>query len=400
MKPVAVTGFKGLNNRLDPVALGLQWQLEAENVLCDSAGYLVRRPGFASFLTDVADANGTDDGRLFVVDTIGTLFEVASDGSTRTRATGFTGAPFQWAQLGYALFALSETTAWCIYPDRVVAWGVPVQDAPTVSTTSSGALEHGTYLAACILVAPDGRQGGCIGYTSIDIDAGKGIIIESPEVAGYATHAYLSTADGKIPYRVGALSAGSITVALQPPEGTALETLHVYPPPLNGLVSAHGNRLCVAVWDSEHDRTVLYWSRPDAPHQFDLETDYQIMAGQPMLLAQADGALLVGTDRSIIAILAGQPPQRLANYGASRDTAVRMDSGQIAFWTDRGVCTFPPFTNLTDAALIPENRTRSTGAVLHYAGGSYYVTAQRGEIRGRSPLAPHEPLIVTTQAGG
>lgn len=400
MKPVAVTGFKGLNNRLDPVALGLQWQLEAENVLCDSAGYLVRRPGFASFLTDVVDANGTDDGRLFVVDTSGTLFEVASDGSTRTRATGFTGAPFQWAQLGYALFALSETTAWCIYPDRVVAWGVPVQDAPTVSTTSSGALEHGTYLAACILVAPDGRQGGCIGYTSIDIDAGKGIIIESPEVAGYATHAYLSTADGKIPYRVGALSAGSITVALQPPEGTALETLHVYPPPLNGLVSAHGNRLCVAVWDSEHDRTVLYWSRPDAPHQFDLETDYQIMAGQPMLLAQADGALLVGTDRSIIAILAGQPPQRLANYGASRDTAVRMDSGQIAFWTDRGVCTFPPFTNLTDAALIPENRIRSTGAVLHYAGDSYYVTAQRGEIRGRSPLAPHEPLIVTTQSGG
>ncbi len=393
-QPVKITAFKGLNNRIDPTRLGPEWQLEAKNTLCDDAGYQVLRPGSAEFATLIADMHGTQDGRLYTVSTTGVLSEVKADGTAIQRATGFTGAPFQWAELGYAVFALSETTAWCIYPDRVVAWGIPVLDAPTVSLTS-GAMEHGTYLAACILVAPDGRQGGCIGSVSIDVEAGKGIIIESNEVVGYATYAYLSSPDGKLLYRVGALTAGTITITTQPDEGLELETWHQYPPPLNGLVSSHGNRLCVAVWEPQHDRTVLYWSMPDAPHCFMLETGYQLVAGKPTLLAESGGALVIGTDRTITAILAGQPPQRLANYGARQDTAVRMDSGQIAFWTDRGVCTFPPFTNLTDAALIPENREFSSGALLHHAGSSYFVVAMRGDLYQRTPLAPYDPLTLT-----
>lgn len=398
MKPVSVSGFKGLNNRLDPTALGLEWQLEASNALCDDASYLVQRPGSATYLSNVADIHGTDDGRLFVVDTSDTLFEVASDGTTRTRATGFSGAPFQWAELGYALFALSEATAWCIYPDRVVAWGVPTQEAPVVSLTV-GALNVGTYLVACILRAPDGRMGGCSGVAKVTISLGQGITITTPEVVGYQTLAYLSPPDGDLLYYAGVLSAGALTLTTNPVEGPRLDALLHYPPPLNGLVSAHGNRLCVAVWESEHDRGVLYWSKPDAPHLFELETDYQLVAGKPLLLTSVGGTLLVGTDRVIQAYPVGAPRQQLADYGALPDTAQRLDSGQVLFWTDRGLCRFPPFENLTEAVLIPDNRSLTTGALLQHAGSTYYVTAQRGAIRGRAPLAPYTPLAVSVKTG-
>lgn len=394
----SVSGFKGLNNRLDPTALGLEWQLEANNALCDDASYLVQRPGFAAFLSDVADIHGTDDGRLFIVDTSDTLAEVASDGTLRTRATGFAGAPFQWAELGYALFALSETSAWCIYPDRVVTWGIPTLDAPTVSSTAGG-LEAGTYLAACILRAPDGRLGGSSGVTEITVTSGQGVVIDLPEVAGYQTLAYLSPPDGDLLYYAGVLAAGSITLSVNPIEGPRLDALHRYPPPLNGLVSAHGNRLCVAVWEPEYDRGVLYWSKPDAPHLFELETDYQLVAGRPLLLTSVGDTLLVGTDQLIQAYPTGAPRQVLAGYGASPDTAQRLDSGQVLFWTDRGLCRFPPFENLTEAALIPDNRSLTTGALLQHAGSTYYVTAQRGTSRGRAPLTPYTPLAVAVKTG-
>ncbi|MBK8184707.1 MAG: hypothetical protein IPK63_18270 [Candidatus Competibacteraceae bacterium] len=185
----------------------MEWQIGADNALCDNARYLVQRPGYAEFATGVADAFGTRDGRLFSVSSTGVLYEVAVDGASRARATGFSGAPFQWAELGPAIFAMSETAKWCIYPDRVVPWGVPTADIPTLSATA-GDLEPGTYLVACALFAQDGRMGGTLGVATIELAAGQGLVVTSPEVAGYDTVAYVSPPDGDIVYQAMTLSGG------------------------------------------------------------------------------------------------------------------------------------------------------------------------------------------------
>lgn len=391
-----ISGFKGLNNRLDPTSLGMEWQIEADNVLCDNAKYLVLRPGYAEFATGVADAFGTRDGRLFVVSSADVLSEVAVDGSSRARATGFSGAPFQWAEQGPALFAMSETAAWCIYPDRVVPWGVPTAEAPRLSATA-GDLEPGEYLVACALFAQDGRMGGSLGVASIALTAGQGLVITSPEVAGYSTVAYVSPPDGDIVYQAMTLSGGSGTLTLPPVEGPDLRTFDLYPPPQGSLIAAHGNRMCVAVWEPEHDRSVIYWSKPDRPHLFDIEADLQLVAGRITLLAQAGGALVIGTDRRIAAY--GPPMQQLAEYGALPDTVDWDRDGRLVFGTDRGPCRFPPFENLTEAALAPDTRSYSTGAILHHQGSSYHLTVMRGAIRQRSPLAPYTPLAVVIDTG-
>jgi len=56
--PAAVRGFKGLNNRVDPTALGLEWQIQADNLLCDDAGYLTRRPGLQTLSSGLRDLYG------------------------------------------------------------------------------------------------------------------------------------------------------------------------------------------------------------------------------------------------------------------------------------------------------------------------------------------------------
>jgi hypothetical protein len=389
-----IANFSGINNRVDPTKLGLEWQLIAQNTLCDNAQYHVIRPGYDEFLPDAVDAYGTDDGRLFVVTSIGILLEVSSDGSTRQRLSGFTGAPFQWTELGYAIFAMSESASWIIYPDRVVAWRIPTLDSPAITLTV-GTLSAGTYLSGCILIDSDGRQGGCSGISSIQVADGKGVIITSPEVAGYTTRVYFSNKNGKLLYYAGNLSSGSITITSAPSEGPRLTTQNFYPPPLNSIISAHGSRICVSAWEPEQDRSILYWSKPGFPHLFDFESSYQIIAGKVMLLTQAQGILLIGTDRAIFSYQAENSIQQLSNYGALNDTAQRLDSGQIAFWTDQGLCRFPPFENITNEILAADNRSLSSASILCHDGSDYYIVAMLGDIRKQSPLSPYTPLPVT-----
>ena len=390
----SVVGFKGLNNRNDPTAAGLQWQLQADNALVDNAGYLVRRPGYASFLANVADAFGTKDGRLWIVTTSGSLFEVFSDATYRLRAVGFSGAPFQWTELGYATFAMSETTAWTIYPKRVTSWGIPIVDAPTV-TAIGGSFAAGDYAVACILATADGRLGGCRGTTQIALSAAQGLTVTSTPVAGYTTRVYLSQPDGAQLYWAGTLTAGSLTLTSLPTLSVPLSTQALYPPPQGSVIGAYTNRMVVGVWEPESDRSVLYYSRPDAPHWFALATDYQMVNGKITLLAGVAGGLLIGTDRALWLEAPGTPLQKLANYGVLPGTLAWLDAGQVAFWTTRGLCVYPPFTNLTDAALSPDNRSLASGAVLYHEGSAYYVTAQRGQIRPQVPHDPYVPLPVT-----
>lgn len=129
-----VEAFKGINNRVDPVRLGLEWQLQADNTLCDDAGFLTRRPGQTQLATAAyVDIHGTRDGRLLAVDAANRLVQIDAQGREQLLHTGVTGAPFQWVELGYALFLMSTSARWAVYPDRVLAWGDLCPVAPVDS---------------------------------------------------------------------------------------------------------------------------------------------------------------------------------------------------------------------------------------------------------------------------
>lgn len=119
-----IEGFKGINNRVDPIRLGLEWQLQASNCLCDDAGFLTRRPGQVELVNgDYIDIHGMRDGRLLAINSSNELVQIDMQGNETVLHMGITGAPFQWAELGYAIFLMSASGMWAIYPHSAIVWG-------------------------------------------------------------------------------------------------------------------------------------------------------------------------------------------------------------------------------------------------------------------------------------
>jgi len=308
--PNIVQGFKGLNNRLDPTALGLEWQLTAENVLCDDAGYLVRRPGIEEFLLGFTDVYGTRNGRLLAITTNDVLVEITESGDIIQLHTGVIGGPFQWAELGYAFFLQSKTVSWAIYPHQVIVWGS---------------------------------------------------LCPTPVVNTYPLSDPIS-----------------------------------YPPPVGDVICSRRSQMVVGVWEPERDRSVLYFSRPDFPHEFRLEKDFILVPGRVTMLSSLAQGLVIGTDRAIFVDPIDSPLQRVADYGVPVGSMTYDDLNRVHFWTERGLCRAFPFENITDKALVVQQREQVTAGVFPYQGSTYAVVHQYGKIIPKQLARAYTPYTVST----
>lgn len=307
--PNVVTQFKGINNRIQPTALGLEFQLSAENVLCDNAGYLVRRPGVNPFLSGLKDVYGTRNGRLLAIDTEDQLIEVHESGDVVILATGVTGSPFQWVELGYAFFLQSKTASWVVYPHQVIPWGS---------------------------------------------------LCPPPTAVTY-------------------------------PLGDPIS----YPPPVGEVIGARRSQMMVGVWEPDRDRSVLYFSRPDFPHEFRLERDFMMIPGKITLLATVSRGIIIGTDRAIFIDPIDEAVQRVADYGVLESAGVQNDQDMVYFWTERGLCRSMPFENLTDKNLAVTVRSHVAVGILPYQGSEYAVISQSGGVRPKQLTRPYVPLMIT-----
>lgn len=385
-----VSGFKGLNNRLDPVALGMEWQIQADNVLCDDASYLVRRPGLQTLSGGLIDLYGRRDGRLLGVTAGAVLVEILEGGTQVPLFTGMEGGPFQWTELGYAVFAMSATHAWAIYPNRLVSWGVPLCPSPGVSGDGG----EFAFRVACVYVAADGRQGGTASIVTTYGPETAGMTITPPALAGYQTRTYASTPDGTELYLA---SEGTVPFVLgAEPRGVPLSTLHHYPPPTGNVIGDFHNRLAVGVWEPELDRSVIYLSQIDNPHLFQLDQDFQIVAGRVTLIASVPRAVVIGTDRAIYVDSIDEPVQRVAEYGAALGGLIQDDRGVVEFWTERGLCINGPFKNLTDGQYTVPLRERVTAAFLPWQGSQYAIVCQQGSQLSKQRTRGHDPMSIST----
>jgi hypothetical protein len=307
--PNIVQGFKGLNNRIDPTRLGLEWQLTAENVLCDDAGYLTRRPGVEAFLSGFTDVYGTRNGRLLAITTGNALVELTEEGETLPLHTGVTGGPFQWAELGYAFFLQSKAASWAVYPHQVITWGS---------------------------------------------------LCPAPPVAAYPLSDPIS-----------------------------------YPPPVGEVICSRRSQMVVSVWEPERDRSVLYFSRPDFPHEFRLEKDFVLVPGRVTMLSSLAQGLVIGTDRAIFLDPIGSPLQRVADYGVPVGAMAHDDLNRVHFWTERGLCRAFPFENMTDKVLTVQQREQVTAGVLPYQGSTYVVVHQYGKVVPKQLTRPYTPYFIS-----
>lgn len=305
-----VDGFKGVNNRLDPTRLGFEWQLQAENVLCDDAGYLIRRPGNVPVATGYKDMFATRNGRLLLITTEDALVERYDDGAETTLATSVTGGPFAWCELGYALFLMSPTAQWAIYPEAKMGWG---DLCPEPSST--------TY---------------------------------------------------------------------------PLDKFPVYPPPKGEVLCSRRSQIAVGCWEPDRDRSAIYFSRPDYPHEFRLDKDWLMVPGRITLLASVAQGLVIGTDRAVFVDPIDSPLQRVADYGVSLNSLAVDDRNMVYFWTERGLCRAMNFENLTDKVLSVQLRQNTTAGILPYQGSAYAIVSMTGPLIPKQMSQPYTPMTIST----
>lgn len=312
MNPVEypkVEAFKGLNNRIDPIRLGLEWQLQANNCLCDDAGFLIRRPGqIVSKNAGYKDIYGTRDGRLLVIDSSDQMIQIDNSGEIQVLHTNITGAPFQWAELGYAIFLLGNGFNWAVTKEEAIPWG-----------------------SLC-----------------------------------------------------PAISAASY------PMGDPIS----YPPPTGNLISVLRSQIAIAVWEPELDRSTLFLSLLDYPHEFRLEKDYLLFPGQITLLADTDDDLVIGTGRSIFLLHFDGTLTKVADYGVPITIGTYDEYGVVWFWTDRGLCKAAPFENITDKQLAITERDFVTGALLSWQGSKYAIMQQTGNEFYQRKAQPYEVVSI------
>jgi len=309
--PNVVQGFKGINNRLQPTALGLEWQLQADNVLCDDVGYLIRRPGLSAFLSGFKDIYGTLAGRLLAITDSDELVEVTEAGDVILLYSGVIGGPFQWAELGYALFLMSASAQWAVYPNRVIEWG-----------------------SLCPAYSGDGY-----------------------------------------------------------PLGDPIS----YPPPVGDILGVRRSQIAIGVWEPDRDRSVIYFTRSDFPHEVVLERDFLLVSGRITLLAGVNDGLLIGTDRAIFVDGYEGGLQKIADYGAVLGGLVHEDRGLVYFWTSRGLCRGLPFEAMNEAQLIPILRESATAGILPCQGSQYAVIHQSGQVQSAKQQQRFYPLPISTE---
>lgn len=367
--------FKGLNNRLDSLYLSPDWQIEATGVLLDNSRFFVNQMAESELATGYVDLYGTRDGRTLAVDTNDNLYDLDSFG-IRIRASGVVGGPFTWTELGTAIFCMSATHAWAIYPDRVVPWGVPDAAPPSVSILN-GNLFPGTYRLTCVLEHTDGRVGGGLSVTATVI-SGQGLValLAEPPV-GYRTRLYVSAADGNVLRLLGVYS-GSVAVPIPGPDPAVyttvlLDELVCFPPPCGYLIGRFGNRLVVAQREADRDETTLYFSRPDYPHLFDLLNEFVTIPGTVNILADFDGGCVIGTDQALYRYGLDRSVTKLAEYGSTFGSLAYDRNGMAYFWSKRGLCRAEPFQNLTETHVIFAPSSETSATVFHWRGSDYYL---------------------------
>jgi len=370
--------FRGIRNTVRPERQPFGALAEATNIVIDETSTLERRDGYVESggFTDLTAAYATYDGRR--------LFLVDNGGLHVRNATGFSGSlgtvgtePLYWAEWGDTVYYAGATQAGQI--ERGVdhrGLRVPIPSAVNV-TTQTGVLSAGQYqVTAVYRNTTTGIEGAAGPFMTVLVDEGSALRIEAPTApSGYTTDVYVSPPDAQELYFVGTLDGGVIVfndsfehyakpLSIEQVNGASIPTGVV-------ALAAQEAKLFAAIYDSSQDTSFVFWSRPYWPWIFNLKEDFFPVPFQVTGMMGTPEGVIVGTRREIYLYNDGQLKQ-LADYGMPPGYPIARDKdGVVAMWTERGVVTFPSFTNQFESKLsVPPGSFCST-ALVNRKGQTY-----------------------------
>lgn len=381
---VRIEKFLGLVNTAPSERLPIGALTVADDVDLDDEGGARSRPGsaLALALSGVCSAYTPMDGKgraLYIVDSAG-LKQIQPDMTAILLKSGLPSGEYFWAEAGNKIFYAGP--AYGVIENGVVMdWRIPVPPSPALSAIP-GTLPAGDYQVTCAYVATDGREGPAPVASQITLAADKAIRIQVPRGYGEATAVYISPPAGSDLY-LAVITADSdylfnedITRLTSPLDEAQKQTDAL---PDVDVIAFHEGKLWGAQYFPQDDYSAVFFSQPFFFHLFNLYEDHLLIPGRVRMLASTDAGLVIGTDRQVLIHTPEEALVKLAGYGVVRGRpATTLPEGGALFWTERGVCTFPEFKNLTEKAVSLPPGNKCSTALLERGGLSQFIVLSDG----------------------
>jgi hypothetical protein len=358
---VNINQFAGLHNKENPRSIPDNALASAIDVDLSDAGVLTQRPGYAltKSISNITSAYTTFEGDSYLV-AGNILYRVLSDLSLAAlvacTATAFADDKnVLYTSDGFKVIGNTVTDLCFDYP----------RFAP-VLTATTGSLPAGEYSATYTFVSPTGLESGSAQINSIELTNPGGIAIttDTPPV-GYTVRTYLTDAGGSVYYDASGMRLDGDQV-LSEPFPDDIEQLALYDTSL-----FVGKRF-------DDKRSIVWWSKPYHPHLYARDKDYFIVQGQLRDLMPTSQGLVVATSEAIYVWSEGALTP-LTNYGTPPGRPIsRLPDGRVRIFSNRGICAFPPFENLTERKCSFPAGTNVSTAIVESDGIQRFIAISDG----------------------
>jgi hypothetical protein len=376
-KTTKVKAYRGLNNTSDPLELGHEWLIKAQNVDINSAGRVVTREGYSSVETGTFSSiySTQDFSRMFVVKDFA-LMERMGDGSYRLLMDDIDDSRMYWAELNGDVYFNNGVDSGIIKKDgSVIELMIQTPQAPNLSI-GSGILPAGQYRVCCTFVSSDGREGGSGDIASVTVQAGGSLVISGiPQIYGCRTNVYISPADSDI-FFLAFDTVKTTEVWSLGPEflGQEMQVFALNSMPYNcGYISFWKGSLWAMKYVPEDDITVICKSKPFAFHLFDLLNDIYVFKGFPKYMNSNSKGIVFGVEDKIYGF-DGESVVELAQFGiVEGQDPVADDDELMIFWTVRGLCSCFPFVKMTNHVSVAPG-VSAAGCIIQKNGGKRFIS--------------------------
>jgi hypothetical protein len=283
---------KGMNNLVDPTAVGRGALVEAVNVDIGPEGAVTQRMGYAPIGTNVHSLFQFGNRTLGVVnDTVAEIYEAAA------RSLGFTVAgPVTWGTLTDRAVFTNTSVLGCVSGERAYEIGMD----PPVVTMLSTATPPAEYLTAVAAIDADGTEGPL----SAAVPAGPDAVISI--VANGPGRVYMTRKNGEVFYDIGAFVTGASMYRIpdMPPYGRPCESHLLSRMPGGHYVRYWRGRLLVA-----RGRT-LYFSMPLRYGMYDPSFGFVKFEGKIDFIESIENGVFVAVAGQGVYYLAGDEPAK------------------------------------------------------------------------------------------
>lgn len=369
-----IEAFRGLNNVVDPMRLDMTWLARADNIDITDTGAVKVRDGYTKSIdAEITGGYSTVDHQRAYVVQDSNLCALTSPTTTTALRTGLSTTRMHWAEINNQVFYNNGVDAGIIQPDNtLLEWAWTKPPAPSVSAVA-GSLSAGQYQVRCTLTMADGRMTGASAATVIDLTDDQALSI-SDLPAG--ANVYITPANSTSFF----LAVSNAPAALYwnfPPNALNRELAadDLYPLPQGCGPIQFWNARAFAAQEVGGD-SVVWFSQPFGFHLFNLAKDVIPIPGKVLMLAPHEQALVIGTDSAVYAY-DGKGLKTIAEYGVIPGKAWAVDDSDadapLYIWTQRGMCRYPEFANLTQEHVSVAPGVHTCATVVQTDGQKRFV---------------------------